>query len=93
MSLDSSSDTVLRRDVATVALVFANDEPDAPPTIARIVRRHDGGSTVRVRVLGEVTTRLLTVRSLASARAATRPEINAALAAANTSEIAKGRQP
>ncbi len=88
MSLDSASDSTLRRDGATVALVFASDEPTTPPTIAKIVRRHDGGTTVRVRVLGEQATRLVLIRELTSARPATSQETAAAVAAASTSEQA-----
>jgi len=89
-TLDSQSDSALRRDGATVAITFTKDEPTTPPTIARIVRRHDGGTTVRVRVLGELATRLVLIRELTSARAATRPEINAAIAAKTSEQIATG---
>lgn len=86
MSLDSASDSVLRQPDATVAITFVGDDETTPPTIAKLVRRHDGSSTFRVRVVGQNASTLVLVRTVACARWATRAQIIAALNAAKTSE-------
>lgn len=84
MTIDSESDSTLRRDGATVAIIYRTDGPTTPPTIAKIVRRHDGGTTLRVRVVGQQASTLVLVREVSAARWATRAEVNAAMTAATS---------